>query len=222
MQPNQPLCDIPTEVRPRVVAHLLMKSAFDAETGCINYTGGRTQSGYGRFLIQYDMTNTIRVRAHRAVWILTNGPIEDPALVIDHLCANRGCINPEHLELTSNEENIRRGAERRYGPQSARANRPGPTALRPHDDRTECTRGHPWPEHLRWITANGKPFAICGECRRLGTNVRRAAATQRSSCRNCAEPIYLAGVRWRHDSTRVVACNPGGYPTPGRPVALPA
>jgi hypothetical protein len=46
--------------------------------------------------------------AHRVAWELTNGPIPD-GLVIDHLCRNRRCVNPTHLEVVSTQENTRRG-----------------------------------------------------------------------------------------------------------------
>lgn len=46
--------------------------------------------------------------AHRYLWTLHRGPI--PAgLVPDHLCRVRDCVNPDHMELVTNAENIRRG-----------------------------------------------------------------------------------------------------------------
>jgi hypothetical protein len=45
---------------------------------------------------------------HRWTWEQANGPIPE-GLVIDHLCRNRACCNPEHLEPVSPEENVKRG-----------------------------------------------------------------------------------------------------------------
>jgi len=46
--------------------------------------------------------------AHRLAYERARGPIPD-GLVIDHLCRNRWCCNPDHLEAVTNEENILRG-----------------------------------------------------------------------------------------------------------------
>lgn len=47
------------------------------------------------------------VMAHRMVWERVNGPVPD-GLVLDHLCRNRRCVNPAHLEPVTHTENNRR------------------------------------------------------------------------------------------------------------------
>jgi hypothetical protein len=47
------------------------------------------------------------VRAHRLSHIAYKGPIP-PGLTIDHLCRNKVCVNPDHLEAVSRVENIKR------------------------------------------------------------------------------------------------------------------
>ena len=70
--------------------------------GCWVWQGGK-RNGYGRVLIHGQAR-----QAHRVMYELVHGPV-DPKLHIDHLCRNRACINPEHLEAVTETVNIRRG-----------------------------------------------------------------------------------------------------------------
>jgi hypothetical protein len=62
-----------------------------------------TKEEYGRFWLQGKTVN-----AHRASWILFKGMIPEDKQ-IDHLCRNRRCVNPDHLEVVEQKENILRG-----------------------------------------------------------------------------------------------------------------
>lgn len=78
---------------------------IDEETGCWNFTGNLNPDGYGRFRVDGKL-----VLPHRFTYQMFCGPI--PAgLVTDHLCKNKRCFNPFHLELVTNRENIRRGTQ---------------------------------------------------------------------------------------------------------------
>jgi hypothetical protein len=71
---------------------------------CINYSGSKYPNGYGR--VWWD--NRKHRLAHVVAWELMRGPV--PAgLQIDHLCRNRACINPNHMEPVTSRENTLRG-----------------------------------------------------------------------------------------------------------------
>ncbi len=61
------------------------------------------KTGYGRLLVDGGM-----VGAHRIAYQLLVGPIPE-GLDLDHLCRNKACVNPDHLEPVTQQENIRRG-----------------------------------------------------------------------------------------------------------------
>lgn len=72
--------------------------------GCWEWTGSVNEDGYGRFAVSHRKT----VRAHRWAYEALVGPIPQ-GLVIDHLCRNRACVNPAHMEPVTNRTNVLRG-----------------------------------------------------------------------------------------------------------------
>jgi hypothetical protein len=73
---------------------------------CWPWIGSIDEFGYGRMDFRRHMKVT--ERAHRLAYFLAYGPVR-PGFVIDHLCRNRGCVNPSHLEVVTRGENMRRG-----------------------------------------------------------------------------------------------------------------
>jgi len=74
---------------------------------CWEWTAGRDRHGYGQLKISSAGRKTT-ARAHRVVYEIVRGPIPE-GLTLDHLCRNRGCVNPSHLEPVTIGDNIRRG-----------------------------------------------------------------------------------------------------------------
>lgn len=74
---------------------------------CMLYAGWCDKKGYGTVNVKIDGIWKRR-RLHREYYISKVGDIPD-GLVLDHLCRNPPCFNPEHLEPVTNRENLTRG-----------------------------------------------------------------------------------------------------------------
>lgn len=77
--------------------------------GCWEWLGAPASTGYGH--LDYEGR---RMGAHRFSWTLHNGPIPDGLSVLHH-CDNRLCVNPDHLYLGTQADNMRDVAERQRG-----------------------------------------------------------------------------------------------------------
>lgn len=114
----------------------------DAAGVCWEWTAHVRSDGYGQF---HRCPDYRAVVAHRRAWELLVGPIPG-GMVLDHLCKNRVCVNPDHLEPVTQGVNVRRGASgARYAA------------------RTHCPRGHEYSE-ANTRRHNGKRF--CRTCAR--------------------------------------------------------
>lgn len=81
-------------------------------TGCWTWMGALFQgSGYGQFSNR--MLAKSPTTAHRASWEIHKGPIPEGKMIL-HKCDNRKCVNPEHLYVGNNSENMIDRSKRGY------------------------------------------------------------------------------------------------------------
>ena len=106
------------------------------------------------------------IRAHKFAWESTNGPVPD-GLVLDHLCRNRACCNPEHLEPVTPRVNSLRGI--------------GPSAI--NSRKTECVNGHRFTPANTRVDADGRRNCrTCARAKAARSNAVRRAERDATRC----------------------------------------
>jgi hypothetical protein len=161
-----------------------------------------TPSGYGRFKIAEKM-----FYAHRIAYELLVGPIPE-GLQLDHLCRQRSCCNPTHLEPVTNRVN------------SLRSNNVGAI----HAAVTHCPAGHPYDDDNTYRYPDGRRGCrACRHDRNVAYRRRKGQPQRRFStethCKEghpwTAETLYVVRVSGQR---RCRVCTPGlPPPTPVPP-----
>ncbi len=130
-----------SEARERILG----RSVPEALTGCWLWEKTRNKDGYG--CISFLGKNR---KAHRVSYWAFRGEF-DRELTIDHLCKNKSCVNPDHLEPVTHRENCLRS-----GNQAALCAR-----------KLVCSKGHPFDEDNTRIRSKGAGFSrACRACER--------------------------------------------------------
>lgn len=116
-----------------------LKHVDKSADGCWHWIGSKNRKGYGHFL-----WHGVGPMAHRCAWTLLRGPIPEK-LQVDHLCKVRSCVNPDHMELVTLQENVRRSDVGLHQRQ-----------------KTHCPRGHEYAGRNLYV--NRKAQRICRTC----------------------------------------------------------
>ncbi len=116
------------------------KKSIINEKGCWLLSSSLTPSGYS--MLSYK-GNTIR--GHKIVFEITNGKVPFGKVLDHYYCQNRNCVNPQHLEIVSQQENIKRGL----------------TGIT-WKQKTYCPKGHPYNAENTSYRKNGS--RRCNSC----------------------------------------------------------
>lgn len=142
-------------------AFQLFFSQVDAAAPCWVWLGRTTKRGYGVFRV-----DGREIRAHRWSWEALVGDIPE-GIVLDHLCRNHPCVNPDHLEPVTRAENTRRG----------------PIPKR-NASRTHCPARHPYSDENTVIHNGTRHCRICMVAHKKAHHERRlpVLGAERSVC----------------------------------------
>lgn len=169
---------MPLAIHPEArIQHFLSRvDQLDDFYGCWLWRGYVGKDGYGQ--VRFERQS---YRIHRVIYAALVGPIL-PGLTLDHLCRNRACVNPAHLEIVSKGENVLRGdgVSAKY----ARA--------------THCKHGHPFsPENTVWRFHRSRPCRRCRICDQNRDRLRGQQAERKESLNNRRRYRYATEPEYR-------------------------
>lgn len=135
----------------KLLVKLIKYVKVDQQTMCWQWTGNKSKNGYAACRADGKFSSNF----HRRVYEYFRGPITDH-LHCHHICYNRSCVNPYHLELRTNQDNIFDQNSQNI----CNINRMKPA----------CPMGHPYDEKNTYNSAQGRS---CRECHKLRERKRR-------------------------------------------------
>lgn len=129
---------------------------------CMLYALQTTKQGYAKRNLKID-GKWRNATLHREMYIALVGEIPE-GLVLDHLCRNRSCINPDHLEPVTDGENIRRG-------------------ISANGLKTHCKHGHEFtPDNIIIVTDGYRNCRICSNASHKISNRKLRAKIKALHC----------------------------------------
>lgn len=135
-------------VKARPPIERLLERVVEQESGCWLWTGAPDSHGYSQIMVGSRVDGSRRLmRGHVVSYEHFVGPVPE-GLELNHLCRNRLCVNPDHLEPVTRRVNTLRGNS--------------PAAK--HAKKKRCPKGHPYKGKNLRITKQGQ--RVCVTCRR--------------------------------------------------------
>jgi hypothetical protein len=167
-----------------VLARALRLTDIRHTDECWTWKGSHSRNGYARIKVSGRL-----LQAHRVMYEGLVGPIPD-GLTIDHLCRNRGCVNPAHLEAVTHGVNVLRGVG--FSAQNAR--------------KTHCKRGHLLSGSNLYVRCDGR--RVCITCKNERERGYRRSALDESENSTVREKSGGAGHEpySNSDSSSAVIC----------------
>lgn len=117
----------------------------DINTNCWNWKKAKDKSGYGQTGLKGKS-----YKAHRVFYSVFKGDIEK-GMVIDHICKNTSCVNPDHLRSVTSAENVLNNSN---------------SIQAINKLKKACKNGHPYTKESTSTTNGGRYCKICEKIRK--------------------------------------------------------
>jgi len=155
-------------------------------SSCWLWTASRDPSGYGQGPGRAK-------KAHRVIYEMFVGPIPK-GMVLDHICRQRGCVNPLHLRPVTNRQNLLADGSKSL------------PAVYAH--RTHCSHGHPYSGKNLRLDKYG--YRYCRACGRAADAVKREREKIDRYCMQCRKPMRRRErieMGWSVMTGRIAVCS---------------